>query len=39
VATFGNNMNWKNSTFQSNSTSTNLVAEKQSNGTILMYFG
>ena len=39
VATFGNNMNWKNSTFQSNSTSTSLVAEKQSNGTILMYFG
>ncbi len=37
-ATFGNNINWRNSTFVSNSISARLVAEKASN-TILMYFG
>jgi len=38
-ATFGGNMQWKNSSFQSNSNSASIVAEKQSNGTISMYFG
>jgi hypothetical protein len=38
-ATFGGNMQWKNSTFQSNSISASIIAEKQSNGTIRMYFG
>lgn len=39
VATFGGNMQWQNSLFQSNSQSACVTAEKQSNGTILMYFG
>ena len=39
LATFGGNMEWKNSTFQSNSQSACITVEKQSNSTILMYFG
>lgn len=39
LATFGDNMEWKSSTFLSNSTSTSIIAEKQVNGTIRMYFG
>jgi hypothetical protein len=39
LATFGGNMQWQNSTFQSNSNSACITAEKQENGTILMYFG
>ncbi len=39
LVTFGGNMQWKNSTFQSYSTSASIIAEKQSNGTIRMYFG
>jgi hypothetical protein len=39
TATFGNNMEWQDSTFMSNSTSATIVAEKQANGTIIMYFG
>jgi hypothetical protein len=39
LAIFGGNMEWKNSSFQSNSKSACITAEKQSNGTILMYFG
>lgn len=39
LATFGGNMEWKDSLFQSNSQSASITAEKQSNGTILMYFG
>ena len=39
LATFGNNMEWQDSTFLSNSTSASIVAEKQSDGTIRMYFG
>ena len=38
-ATLGNNVEWKDSTFLSNSTSASIVAEKQTNGTIRMYFG
>jgi hypothetical protein len=38
-ATFGNNMQWRNSTFMSNSTSASIVAQKMTNGTIQMYFG
>jgi len=39
LATFGANMEWMNSTFLSNSTSAGIIAEKQLNGTIRMYFG
>jgi len=39
LATFGANMEWMNSTFISNSTSAGIIAEKQLNGTIRMYFG
>ena len=39
LAIYGGNMEWKNSTFQSNSRSASIIAEKQSNGTIQMYFG
>ena len=39
TATFGGNMQWQNSSFQSNSLSASIIAEKQSNGEILMYFG
>lgn len=39
LATFGGNMQWQDSSFQSNSISACVTAEKQSNGTILMYFG
>jgi hypothetical protein len=39
LATFGAKMEWMNSTFLSNSTSANIIAEKQENGTIRMYFG
>jgi hypothetical protein len=39
LATFGNNMQWRNSTFMSNSTSASILVEKMSNGTILLYFG
>jgi hypothetical protein len=38
-ATFGNNMEWRSSTFASNSTSGGVFAEKMANNTILMYFG
>jgi hypothetical protein len=38
-ATFGANMEWTNTNFLSNSTSASIIAEKQSNGTIRMYFG
>lgn len=36
-ATFGNNMEWKTSVFQSNSTSARLAAEKYWNATTNMY--
>jgi hypothetical protein len=35
----GQNVEWQNSTFMSNSTSASIIANKQPNGTILMYFG
>jgi hypothetical protein len=38
LTTFGDNMEWKSSTFLSNSTSASIIAEKL-NGTIKMYFG
>ena len=38
-ATFGANMEWTNTNFLSNSTSASIIAEKQLNGTIRMYFG
>lgn len=38
-ATFGENMQWRNSTLMSNSTSATVVVEKMPNSTILMYFG
>ena len=37
--TLGQNVEWQNSTFMSNSTSASIIANKQPNGTILMYFG
>ena len=37
--TLGQNVEWQNSTFMSNSTFASIIANKQSNGTILMFFG
>ena len=37
--TLGQNVEWKNSTFMSNSTYASINAEKQSNGTIRLSFG
>jgi hypothetical protein len=37
--TLGQNVEWQNSTFMSNSTFASIIANKQLNGTILMYFG
>jgi hypothetical protein len=37
--TLGQNVAWQNSTFMSNSTDASLIAQKMSNGTILLYFG
>lgn len=37
--TLGQNIEWYNSTFTSNSTQACVTAEKFSNGTILLYFG
>jgi hypothetical protein len=37
--TLGQNVAWQNSTFMSNSTYASLIAEKMSNGTILLSFG
>jgi len=39
LVTFGANLEWKNSTFLSNSTSPSIIAEKFVNGTIQMVFG
>jgi hypothetical protein len=39
AVTLGSNVEWdQNSEFMSNSTDASLIAEKMSNGTILMYF-
>ena len=35
----GQNVAWQDSTFMSNSTDASLIAQKMSNGTILLYFG
>ncbi len=37
--TLGQNVEWQTSTFMSNSTFASIIANKQSNGTILMSFG
>lgn len=37
--TLGQNVVWQNSTFMSNSTYASIIAEKMSNGTILLSFG
>jgi hypothetical protein len=37
--TLGQNVKWQNSTFMSNSTDASLIAQKMSNGTILLSFG
>ena len=37
--TLGQNVEWHDSTFMSNSTYASIIAEKQSNGTIRLYFG
>jgi len=37
--TLGQNVAWQNSTFMSNSTYASIIAEKMSNGTILLSFG
>jgi hypothetical protein len=37
--TLGQNIEWRDSLFVSNSTYASIIANKQPNGTILMYFG